>query len=98
MNGARCPSFGLHLDDAWNGSPEVFPAITRPLIAEFTHRGSGRDGINRNHFARAVRNGRDGFVGINRGLLSAHEGVSRVVGASFGRTNCAAAQGLRRRE
>lgn len=76
MNSAGCTAFGLHLHDTRNRAPDVFPSVTRPLIAEFAHRRSRRDRINRNDLARPMRNGRYGFIGINRGLLLAHAFVS----------------------
>ncbi len=56
----------LHLDDVRDVAPEVASALIRPFVGELAHRRRGRDRINRDHFAHAVRDRRGRFVAVQR--------------------------------
>ena len=83
----------LHLDDVRDVAPEVPPALIRPFVGELAHRRRGRDGINRDHFAHAVRDRRRRFVAVHRHRAPlGHTCLSGVSGSRSGAWNTAHAQ------
>src|SRR5262249_42585263 len=53
-------------DDAWDHAPQVLPPVGGPFVGELAHRRGGRDRVDRDDLARAVRDGSRRLVSIDR--------------------------------
>ena len=80
VDGSSHAGFRLHLDNFRNVSPQIPAALARPFVRKLAHRCGGRDGINRNCFAKPVSDIRRRFVSIHtlprRAVLSLHGIIS----------------------
>ncbi len=65
VHGSGGAAFTLHFDDVGHAAPGVGHALRRPLVRPLAHRRRRSDRVNGDHFARAIRDIGDGFVGVH---------------------------------
>ncbi len=82
VDGGGSPGFGLHLRDGHGLAEYIFPALSRPFIAELRHGGGGGDGVDGRGFAV-------GICHMSRGLIAVHgAGGPSVLGQGMSRVYC----------